>query len=97
MSEADLIAAKTEALLDALQQQPASKFTLGELMWVQQLVTKMRWGTSLEFEQQLFEGVSELTKKIEEREGFNGKSTTSTQAPAGSGDAVAQRIQGESD
>jgi hypothetical protein len=92
-TEADLIAEKTEALLFDLQRQPASKFTLGELMWVQQLITKMRWGTSLKFEQDLFEGVSELTKRIEERVGFDGKGTSSTQA-AGQSDAVAQRTSG---
>jgi hypothetical protein len=91
-TEADLVAAKTEALLDELSRQPASKFTLGELMWVQRLVTKMRWGTSLKFEQDLFEGVTELSERLKGRD-FNGKGTSSTQA-ARQSDAAIERTSG---
>lgn len=67
-SPQDIIADKTEQILCKLRDKNASLFTVGELFWVQYWTSKVRWSTSIEYEEKLFKEFDDFLKEIEERE-----------------------------
>jgi len=55
---------KTERLLAELQKIEAAKFSLGEILYISDLVTKVRWMTSKEHERKLFERLEALHGRV---------------------------------
>lgn len=66
-SEADKIAAEGENILGALYEERMGLFTLGEYLWLQSFISKLRWGTTAEQERQFLNTLVALQYRISER------------------------------
>ena len=67
-SEQDIVAEKTEEIFYDLCNKNASLFTVGELIWLQDLANRTFFRINLKYQTKLFEEFDDFLKEIEERE-----------------------------